>query len=308
MIILNEGATVYAPNLTRTSGRTRPKWGLPGGQRLAVSLLLHAPRYRDPLPPAAVGPQSMQGGVGRDTAEPRSGQVARVSQWDFGLTTGLWRLLDAARDVGFPAAVALDADGVTGIPGLAALAAERADEVVVRGRAANVLLHSGMTAADEAAYIEESRRIVEAGTGKVASGWFSPERASTPNTARALAAAGFRWFGDWPMDEVPVRLGQDAADLTAVPFGVDTEDMFALYSRGLPFGNYRDLLQATVDRLVAEAQVVGARFLGLSWFGWVLGQACFADVASDFLAGLTGRSDILPVLPSEAAALAAPLP
>ena len=140
-IVTNADATVFAPGLTPDHEAGRTPWPLPWGRRLAVSLLVHAPSYRDVVPADAVTPSAMQGGVGRDTSEPRHGQVARLSQWDFGLTVGLWRLLDIAERAGVPAAVALDADGVTTRPGLAQQAAVRAGEVVARGRAANILLH-----------------------------------------------------------------------------------------------------------------------------------------------------------------------
>ena len=303
-IVTNADATVFAPGLTPVHEAGRTPWPLPWGRRLAVSLLVHAPSYRDVVPADAVTPSAMQGGVGRDTSEPRHGQVARLSQWDFGLTVGLWRLLDIAERAGVPAAVALDADGVTTRPGLAQQAAARAGEVVARGRAANILLHPGMTEEQERDYLTGSREAVAEAAGRPVGGWFSPERAQTPRTTALLTASGFSWFGDWPVDERPLRLGEDSASLTAVPFGLETEDMFALYARGLPFPDYHRLLDETIDRLVADAEVVGGRFLGLSWFGWVLGQACFADVAEHVLTRLAKHPDVALLLPGEAAGLA----
>lgn len=305
MIVDTTGATVFAPTLQRTSDRLRAPWTLPDGKKLAVSLLLHAPAYVDVVPAGAHKPLAMQGGVGRETGEPRHGQVARLSQWDFGLTVGLWRLLDIAAEAGVPVAVALDAEGVRTKPGLAALVAERAGEVVARGRAANIVLHPSMTAEEEAAYVADSVQAVAAATGRPVTGWFSPERATTPRTTAVLRDAGLAWFGDWPVDERPLALVGDAAGLTAVPFSLETEDVFALYARGLPFADYERLLLDTVDQLVADADLLGARFLGLSWFGWVLGQACFADVAERVLARLAAHPDVLLVLPGEVPALVA---
>ncbi|MFG6475546.1 hypothetical protein ACFXP7_04085 [Microbacterium sp. P06] len=296
-------ATVFAPDLPRGYDTVRSPWPGIDGAKLAVTVLLHAPSYQDDLPPGSVTPTSMQGGVGRDTSEPRHGQVARLSQWDFGLTVGIWRLLAIAERVGVPVAVALDEWGARTVPGLARGVAERADEIVVRGAAANSILSRTMDASSELAYIESARDAVAHHTGRESAGWFSPERASTPRTTALLREAGFTWFGDWPIDERPVALSGGSAGLTAVPHPLETEDMFSLYTRGQPFTDYEDVLAATIDQLVADADVVGPRHLGLSWFGWVSGQAAFADVAERTLRLLAAHPDVRIVTPGEVASL-----
>lgn len=292
-------ATVYAPDLPRAYEPTRPRWH--SDAALTVSVLLHAPSYQDVVSPPAHKPSAMQGGVGRETSEPRHGQVTRLSQWDFGLTTGIWRLVDIAERHGVPVAVALDERGVTQMPGLAAGIAQRADEIVVRGKAANVILAPSMSADEERSYIEDSKRAVEGMTGRAARGWFSPERASTASTTRLLREAGFDWFGDWPLDEVPVPLAGGSQGLTALPFSLETEDMFELFTRGLDFHSYQRLIDESVDQLIADAEATGNRFLGLSWFGWVLGQACYAGVAEHTLARLAAHPDISLALPGDVA-------
>jgi hypothetical protein len=296
-------ATVFAPNLPRSFDTHRDPWTLPDGKKLAVSVLLHAPSYQDVPPTGSHKPLAMQGGVGRETAEPKHGQVARLSQWDFGLTVGIWRLLDIAERAGVPVAVALDSFGVRTMPNLAALVATRADEIVARGSAANIIIDSTMSAAEEISYITESKRAVEDATGRDATGWFGPERGATARTTALLADAGFTWFGDWPIDERPVPLGGASAPLISVPFSLETEDMFSLYTRGLTFHDYERVLNQTIDQLIADAPVVGPRHLGLSWFGWVLGQACFADVAERTLTRLAAHPDVLLVTPGQVAAL-----
>ncbi|NHI17672.1 polysaccharide deacetylase family protein [Microbacterium excoecariae] len=296
-------AMVFAPDLPRAYDAHRDPLALPGGKKLAVSVLLHAPSYQDDVPAGSVTPLSMAGGVGRDTSEPRHGQVARLSQWDFGLTTGIWRLLDIAERAGVPVAVALDEYGARTVPGLAREVALRAQEVVARGTAANILLAPGMTEDEEARAIAAARDAVTGHTGREVAGWFSPERSMTPRTTRLLREAGFSWFGDWPIDERPVALGGASGGLTALPHPLETEDMFVLYGRSATAATYERILEETVDQLVADADVTGARTLGLSWFGWVLGQACYADVAERTLAALAAHPDILLVTPGEAAAL-----
>ncbi|WP_284249639.1 hypothetical protein [Litorihabitans aurantiacus] len=239
--------------------------------------------------------------MGRETGEPRHGQVARLSQWDFGLTTGVFRLLEVAERLGVPVAVALDGHGATAMPGLAEEVGARAGEVVARGRAANLVLHPAMTAKEEHAYVADALAAVGTATSRSISGWFSPERATTPMTPHVLAAQGLRWFGEWPVDErpVPVDLPGSPTPLTALPFGLETEDVFALYTRAMTAHDYAEVLDRTVTALLADADRVGTRFLGLSWFGWALGQACFADVAERFLARLLEHEDVHLALPGD---------
>jgi len=200
-------------------------------------------------------------------------------------------------------AVALDAAGVRDVPGLAKGVAASGAEIAVRGQAANVILSPTMTEEAEREYIRDSKAAVEAFTGKTATGWFGPERASTPRTTTLLRKQSFTWFGDWPLDEVPVPLTGPREGLTALTFPLETEDMFELYARGVPFTDYEDLLASTIDQLVADADVTGPRFLGLNWFGWVSGQAAFADVAERTLRMLAEHPDVRIMTPGEVAAL-----
>ncbi|MFG6503530.1 hypothetical protein [Microbacterium sp. P05] len=296
-------AVVFAPDLAHAYDTHREPWAGAGGAKLTVSVLLHAPSYQDVPPAGSVTPMSMQGGVGRDTSEPRHGQVARLSQWDFGLTVGIWRLLAIAERSGVPVAVALDESGARTVPGLARGVAERAQEIVVRGQAANSILSQAMDESTERSYITRSRDAVAHYTARESTGWFSPERASTSRTTALLRESGFRWLGDWPIDERPVALTGRSSGLTAVAHPLETEDMFALYSRGQPFSDYEEVLAATVDQLVADAAIVGPRHLGLSWFGWVSGQAAFADVAERTVRMLVAHPDVRLVTPGEVAAL-----
>ncbi|HEY0188331.1 MAG TPA: hypothetical protein VGC67_12650 [Cellulomonas sp.] len=297
------GSTVYAPGLRREYEPERAPWAPPVDARVVVSVLVHAPCYDDDPPADVVRPAAMQGGVGRETGEPRHGQVARLSQWDFGLTVGTFRLLRIAERLGVPVAVALDARGVARMPGLAAAVAAGAGEVVARGAAANHVLHPGMTPAQEQEYVARSLATVRAAVGRPVDGWFSPERATTARTPTVLAGAGVRWFGEWPVDERPVPLDGAAAGVQALPFALETEDMFALYTRAMRSDDYEVLLNRTLDALLADAERVGTRFLGLSWFGWVLGQACFADVAERFLARLVEQDGVHLALPGDVAGL-----
>lgn len=302
-------AVVYAPDLPRAYDTHRAPWAgsaLPApdggtGQSaaLTVSVLVHAAGYRDAARPGSARPTSMPGGVGRDTNEPPPGQVTRLSQWDFGLSVGTWRLLDAAERAGVPVAVALDAYAALHAPGVAREVGRRAGEVVVRGLAANDVLTDAMTLEEEAEYVALSRSVVEGLTGRSTTGWFSPERAQSLRTPGVLARAGVHWFGEWPVDERPVTLAGAADGVCAVPFALETEDAYALFTRGLTVGGYERTVLDTVERLVADADLVGPRYLGLSLFGWVSGQGCFADTAERLLGLLAAHPRVVVVLPGE---------
>lgn len=300
----NRGVTVYAPDLQRTYEPARADWFLPSGKKLAVSILMHAPAYMDNVPEGALKPLEMQGGVGRDTSEPRIGQVVRLSQWDFGLTVGIFRLMSIAEAVGVPFAVTLDQYGVEHAPGLAGEVGRRAPEIVARGRAANLVFSEEISPEKELITIRECLGTIREATGRTPAGWFSPERATSSRTHALLAQAGISWFGEWPVDETPVVVPTEPSEVVSLPFSLEAEDMFALYTRGMRFDDYEQFLKDTVQQLLEDADIVGSRFLGLSWFGWVLGQACFADVAERFLAWLVEQPEVEILLPSEVAPLA----
>jgi len=293
--------TVFAPTLPRTFDTHRQTWQAPA--KLTVSVLLHAGYYLDIPEPGQYRALLMPGGVGGSYSElpggPEAGQVAKVSQYEFGLTNGVDRLLRIAASHGVPCAVALDAYGCQRVPGLARRMAETAGEIVARGEAATSIIDSRMSVQDERDYITSSLAAVREATGADVTGWFSPERGCTDRTTGLLAEAGLSWFGDWTVDERPVPLEGAASGLRSVPFSLDTEDAFQIYTRNGTFIDYEQLLNDTIDRLLADADIVGPRFLGLSWAGWVLGQACYADVADRVLARIAADPDIRVVLPSQ---------
>ncbi len=293
--------TVFAPHLTRTFEPAREPWRPPVPESLVVSVTLHAPSYQDDAPAGSYKPMAMMGGVGRETIEPHHGQLARLSQWDFGLTVGIWRLLDIAERVGIPVAVALDAYGVRTMPGLASLAAKRAQEIVVRGQAANIIVAEEMPLDEERDYIADATNAVAHATNTNPTGWFSPERAETTRTPALLREAGYQWLGDWPVDERPTRLSGAADGLTVLPHMLDAEDIFSLYTRCMSARDYEQVLDDTVRQLISDAALTGARFLGINLFGWVSGQACFADTVERFLTRLAHHPDVRVALPSDIA-------
>jgi hypothetical protein len=160
-----------------------------------------------------------------------------------------------------------------------------------------------MSRDEERQYIRDARDAVMAATGRSVAGWFGPERGQTSDTPLLLREEGFAWFGEWPLDERPVELSDGASGIVALSHPLEAEDMFSLYTRGLSFLDYERLLNDSIDQLLADAEVVGARHLGLSWFGWVLGQASFAAVAERVLARLVHHPDVLFATPGQVAAL-----
>jgi allantoinase len=294
-------AMVFAPHLPRTYDTVRPKWQ--AEKKLTVSLLLHAPFYLDTPEPGMYRPNLIPGGVGGAApdsgAKPLHGQIVKLSQYDFGLANGIYRLMDIADTYGLDFAVALDELGARRVPFLARNLSARAAELCVRGQAVTSIISPEMTPDQELAYIVRSKMAVEEETGRTVSGWYSPERAGTVHTARLVKEAGFAWTADWNIDEVPVPLGGEAEGLTSLPFSLDTEDTHQLYTRGMRFSDYERLVHEAIDQLIADADAVGPRYLGLTWQGWVLGQACYADVAESVMRRLSEDPDIQVLLPSQ---------
>lgn len=293
-------AVVFAPHLPRTYDTHREPWHQ--DRKLTVSLLLHAPYFLDVVEPGMHRPPLITGGVGGAApdsgAKPPHGQIVKLSQYDFGLANGIFRLMDIADKYGLEYTVALDELGAKRVPFLARSVAARAAELCVRGQTVTSTISPKMSRQQELDYITASKAAVEEETGRRIDGWFSPERAGTMNTAALVREAGFEWTGDWNIDEMPVPMDGDAAGVTALPFSLDTEDTHQLYTRGMRFADYERLIHECIDQLIKDADVVGPRFLGLSWHGWVLGQACYADIAESVMQRLVQDPDIQVVLPS----------
>ena len=93
-----------------------------------------------------------------------------------------------------------------------------------------------------------------------ATGWISPRATPSVFTVELLMDSGYRWFGDYPDDELPYVLeADDGRTLVSVPYsatpGVNDYETGVIQG-GFP-GDYVEQFARTLDYLREEYEVTG---------------------------------------------------
>lgn len=125
-----------------------------------------------------------------------------ISWAEYGVTTGVWRLLDI-----------LKARAMAATFGISGLVADRYPDAVlaVSDAGHEIAAHSytqdvipGLLDVEaERANIDRCAEIFDQLTGKRPTGWMSPRATGTMHTPDLLAEAGFTWSGDYSDRELP---------------------------------------------------------------------------------------------------------
>jgi peptidoglycan/xylan/chitin deacetylase (PgdA/CDA1 family) len=172
---------------------------------------------------------------------------------EYGNRVGAFRLLETLEQLGIPPTVLLNTMVYDAAPQVTDAARGAGAEIVAHGISNSDSL-AGMSATEEAAYLEAVAAGIEAHEGQRPGGWSSPWLAHTPHTIDLLAAAGYRYLLDLRSDDQPVWLPSAGGPLLSIPYALELNDSSTMIGRQLGAGPFAD---AVIDefeelRLAAE--------------------------------------------------------
>jgi allantoinase len=78
---------------------------------------------------------------------------------------------------------------------------------------------------DQLAEIKRTFDVIRSYSGLFPLGWLGPGLHETKDTLDHLAAAGFKFVVDWPLDDHPVRMQTEFGDIVSIPYSVETGDL-----------------------------------------------------------------------------------
>ncbi|WP_438295827.1 polysaccharide deacetylase family protein [Streptomyces sp. HUAS TT7] len=190
---------------------------------------------------------------------------------NYGVTTGIWRLLDVLGDL--PATV-----GVNG------LVAERHPETVLAVHEAGHEIAAHSWAQDvvpalldvnaERTNVRRCTDILRRVTGVRPTGWMSPRATGSRHTSDLLAEAGYRWTGDHSDRDLPQVLSTTHGPLVSLMHSDHSDVRDAAAG---PYA-YRDLHRELLDQLLAAPGpgvfrlTVHAHVAGRPLLGGMVGQ------------------------------------
>jgi peptidoglycan/xylan/chitin deacetylase (PgdA/CDA1 family) len=193
----------------------RKRWQLPDGARMAVYCVVNVEEWDISKP------------VAREyvTAPAGVATVPNIPNWawhEYGMRVGFWRLLEALESRKLKASAAINARVCEGPGEPVARAMLDAGWPFMGHGYAQAPLH---TAADQTEVIRRCFEVLSDYAGRPPKGWLGPGLHETLSSLDHLAATGFKFVCDWPMDEQPVEMKTSTDPIVAMPYNLELSDL-----------------------------------------------------------------------------------
>jgi peptidoglycan/xylan/chitin deacetylase (PgdA/CDA1 family) len=197
----------------------RPDWVWPGGKRIAVVFNVCLEAWSDGKAPG-ISPMGnpLPAGV-LDTMA--------ISWAAYGVQVGIHRLMDGLGRHGAKASVMVNAIIAERSPTTVRAVAEEGHEVLSHSYAMDVI-PALLSEDEERRNIARCSKLLAEASGKPVRGWLSPRGTSKPSTAKLLAEAGYRWYGDVFNVDLPYVINYGNNRIVAIPLSYDVNDMPAM--------------------------------------------------------------------------------
>ncbi len=197
----------------------RPDWVWPAGKRIAVVFNVCLEAWSDGKAPG-ITPMGnpLPAGV-LDTMA--------ISWAAYGVEVGIHRLMDVLGRHGAKASVMVNAIIAERSPTTVRAVAEDGHEVLSHSYAMDVI-PALLSEDEERRNIARCTKLLAEASGKPVRGWLSPRGTSKPSTAKLLAEAGYRWYGDVFNVDLPYVINCGNNRIVAIPLSYDVNDMPAM--------------------------------------------------------------------------------
>jgi allantoinase len=244
----------------------RPRLTWPDGQRVALCVVVA-------LDCAEVDPPNDP--LFAKMAQPPEGtpypDLNDYLTFQYGLRTGLFRVMKVLDKHEIPVTVAMDATVADNYSFVVQQCQARGWEFIGRGVLANYPLGNRLDSTDARTYIQRSLDSVERNTGVRPRGWFGPDYLETVETPNILAELGVEYVLDWPNDEQPYPMKVRQGTLISLPTLLEVDDAYAQEHRKLTVWRWEQAVKDAFDTLFEEGRESG-RLLTLSLHPWLIGQ------------------------------------
>ncbi|WP_234010794.1 polysaccharide deacetylase family protein [Streptomyces sp. SPB074] len=205
-----------------------------------------------------------------------------VSWAEYGVTTGVWRLLDILQTKEMRATFGINGLVAERFPEILRATGGAGHEIAAHSYAQDVL-PACLDAAAERANIVRSCDLIEGVTGRRPTGWMSPRATGTARTVDLLAQAGLTWSGDFNDADLPYVLHTPYGPVVAIMHS-DVSDVRT------PSGPaaYRSLLEQLLGCLLASGR---PQILNLTVHAHVGGRPAMADAIGRVLDSVQQAGD-----------------
>lgn len=220
----------------------RPDFEWPGGRRLALYVAVCIEHFA-----------YNESGIGLSYSPGLPHPNTYNWGWrEYGNRVGGFRLLDLLTEHGIPPTALVNAACYEHCPELLDKYAAAGGEMVGHGVTNSV--HPNQR--DPEDQREEIRNVYEAiagGSGRAPAGWMSPGANPSAITEDMLAAQGFRYTMDWPIDDQPTWINTDGGSLLAMPYPHEVNDVPMIIFHNGSSRDFADMVIDTVDEMLDQS-------------------------------------------------------
>ena len=200
-------------------------WLWPGEKRIAVVFNVCLEAWSDGKAPG-ISPMG-------NPLPPGVLDTMAISWAEYGVKTGIYRLLDAFKRHGAKTSVMVNAVIAERAPEAVKAIAEGGHEVLSHSYAMDVI-PALLSDEEERQNIKRCTELLEKVSGQRIQGWLSPRGTSKTTTPKLLAEAGYRWYGDVFDADLPYVLSFDNKKIVAIPLSYDVNDMPSMKYGNVP--------------------------------------------------------------------------
>ena len=215
----NENALRADQRFTYSAIVDREPLNLPRGARMVVWPVVNVEEWEITRP------------MPRQYSNPPGGQTAvpDVQNWgwhEYGMRVGIWRIFDVLRKHRVKPTMSINARVCETRPRIAQAALDDGWEFMAHTYV-QMPIHK---VEDQRAMIRQTIDVLQKFTGKAPTGWLGPGRGQTPATLDYVTEAGFKWFGDWVMDDQPFFVTTNHGPIMSIPYSVELNDITIMLS------------------------------------------------------------------------------
>lgn len=252
-------------------GGTPPAWKLPGGARLAVSLVVNFEEGAE-LAVSDGDPQAEKMSEVVSVVPPGRWDQGNEQIFAYGMRAGIWRMLAALEKHRLPATFYMCGRAVERLPQLARRIVEAGHEAACHGW----LWRPHADYADRESELGDLRRCVEVmknATGQHPTGFFC-RGSESRETRSILRELGFDYASNGFDDDLPYWDRSDTQHpLLVVPYALDSNDMKFFHPNGFVRADEMvDYVRDAIDMLLEEGEAGHPKLLNIGWHLRIAGR------------------------------------
>ena len=169
--------------------------------------------------------------------------IPNFSWAEYGMRSGMPRLLDCFDRRGLPASVSLNAGVIDAYPSCAVAMRDAGWEFIGHG----VHQKSIQGESDESDVIALAMQMIEDFTGTRPAGWLGPGLKETFDTPDILKELGVEYVFDWVLDDLPSWMTTKHGPLLSIPYTLELNDSPLYAGQNMSSSEIYDRLVNTLD-------------------------------------------------------------